>query len=83
MLENKKDTSKVYHMPTSNILRAALKAKTSFCHSKCFSFTKPLIPKVQENWLTEVAIIAGIAFIFREIFEELIHSDAARQKRKR
>ena len=81
-LENKKDTSEVYHMPTSNILRAALKAKTSFCHSKCFSFTQPLIPKGQENWLTEAAIFSS-CFNFRAFFEEFIHSDAARQKRKR
>ena len=69
-------------MPKGNIIRAALKAKTSFCHSKCFSFTQPLIPKGQENWLTEASIIAS-SFQFWVIFEEFIHSDAARQKRKR
>ena len=69
-------------MPTSNILRAALKAKTSFCHSKCFSCTQPLIPKGHDNWLTEAAIFES-SFDFWAIFEEFIHSDAARQKRKR
>ena len=69
-------------MPTSNISRAALKAKTSFCHSKFFSFTQTHVPKGQDNWLTEAAIFAS-SFNFWTIFEEFIHSDAARQKRKR
>ena len=69
-------------MPNGNIIRAALKAQTSFCHSKCFSFTQPLIPNGQENWLTEATITAS-SFHFWAFFEKFIHSDAARQKRKR
>ena len=66
-------------MPKDDIIRAALKAQTSFCHSKYFSFTQPPIPKSQENLLTEVAIFA-ISINFWAIFEKFSHSDAAKQK---
>ena len=67
-------------MPKDDIIRAALKAQTSFCHSKYFSFTQPPIPKSQENRLTEVAIFA-ISINFWAIFEKFSHSDAAKQKK--
>jgi hypothetical protein len=79
MLENTRNTLEIYHVPTGNMIRAALKVRTSFCHSKYFSFT---LCKGQENWLTEATIFAS-SFSLRAIFEEFIHSDAARQKRKR
>ena len=67
-------------MPKDDIIRAALKAQTSFCHSKYFSFTQPPIPKSQENRLTEVAIFA-ISINFWAIFEKFSHSDAAKQNK--
>ena len=69
-------------MPYNNIIRAALKAQTSFCHSKYLSITQSPMPKGLENLPTEAALFAN-SFNFWTIIEKFSHGDAARQKRKR